>query len=175
MIGKLYISDFWQVKSKKFNNRNRIIIWLIVVSLCILLFTRCGFVQQNKQPIPNKLEQLSEQWGDIAIIEEAVVDEDEEFIACAFRDGHERVGVAFFQKQKNGEYLLECSTLYPADSVVSEQRRVDDEVYLAYYSEVPNIAYIEVAEAGKTEKHDIDGLTILKKTEEQQINVKYYE
>jgi len=152
----------------------KIIVALFVIS--ILFLGGCGQNVSDEQISLGKVEQLKELWGEIIIIEAKILGEEEPFVVCAFEGSYERLGIAFFKKEKTGEYVLDSSTFLKG-SVVSESRRIVDVNYIAYYSKESDVAYLEVTEDGKCEKYDINGLFILEKTvgEEVSVDIKYYE
>ena len=152
----------------------KFIVALLVIS--ILFLGGCGQNVSDEQISLGKVEQLKELWGEIIIIEEKILGEEEPFVVCAFEGSYERLGIAFFKKEKTGEYVLDSSTFLKG-SVVSESRRIVDVNYIAYYSKESDVAYLEVTEDGKCEKHDINGLFILEKAvgEEVSVDIKYYE
>jgi len=152
----------------------KFIVALLVIS--ILFLGGCGQNVPDEQISLGKEDQLKELWGEIIIIEEKILGEEEPFVVCAFEGSYERLGIAFFKKEKTGEYVLDSSTFLKG-SVVSESRRIVDVNYIAYYSKESDVAYLEVTEDGKCEKHDINGLFILEKAvgEEVSVDIKYYE
>ena len=142
----------------------------------MLLLIGCRQNVSDNQSIPDKVAQLEELWGNVSIVEERVLDGEEPYIVCAFEDSYERLGIAFFKKEKTGEYVLDSSTFLKG-SIVSENKRIGDVNYIAYYSKESDVAYLEVTEDGKCEKYDINGLFILEKAvgEEVSVDIKYYE
>lgn len=149
---------------------------LKIIFFLLLFIVGCKQNISEKQPILEKEVQLKALWGNISIMEERVLDENGKLVVCAFADANKRIGISFFKKEKTGEYVLDSSTFLKG-SVVSESRRVDDVNYIAYYSKESDVAYLEVTEDGKCEKHDINGLFILEKAvgEEVSVDIKYYE
>lgn len=170
----LYIKEKIKVVFEKM--KRKFVGLIIAVLMLVVPTVGCKQNISENQPILEKEVQLEALWGNIFIMEERVLDENGNLVVCAFADVNKRIGIAFFKKEKTGEYVLDSSTFLKG-SVVSESRRIVDVNYIAYYSKESDVAYLEVTEDGKCEKHDINGLFILEKAvgEEVSVDIKYYE
>lgn len=157
----------WYHKRKGDEIMKKISVTLLFMMFLLLLV---GCTQNTSENVMNKEAQLVEQWGNITIVEEEIYDVDEKILVCAFEDSYERIGIAFFMRAETGEYVLDSSILHPGD-LVSDNRRVGDKNYIAFYSREPYGAYIEVPEDEKSKVYGVDGLLVLEIEENQEMSI----